>query len=384
MPIRHEADLNWDEIASMKTATSAIRWFALCLFGFAPLAPALAQDSAAAPDEGALLPGFRTIDEIMEQAVRNIAARYNLNHEQQRYTENMMKTEVRKFLRDHHAEIWPVLRTMISAQLDPNSITKDTSEAKRIGKMARPLFAAAQKAILDSNNEWREILTDDQRAMHDFDLQEMSKTFQHMDSQLSSWESGQPGDKGIFPSAQVYPGEPARPSLPPTGLPNLSPGRATSAQESAPTPDVFEAYVEAFIKDYELDAGQIERARTILAEFKLKAEDHYKRAAKEIAKAETDRQEAVIRRDRAAREAAEKKRKELNAPPTEYFGVMKDRLHALLTTAQKERYAQKQAEKKAPAAAKPAPAAQQPAPKPAEGAKAPAAGDKPATPPKKD
>jgi hypothetical protein len=284
----------------------------------------------------------------------------------------MMKTEVRKFLRDHHAEIWPVLRTMIGAQLDPSSITQDPAEAKRIGKMARPLFAAAQKAILESNTEWREILTDEQRAMHDFDLQEMNKTFTHMDTQLGNWENGKPDEKGIFPTVQAYPGEPARPPLPTAGLPNLAAGRATSAQESAPTPDVFEAYVEAFIKDYELDAGQIERARTILAEFKLKAEDHYKRASKEIAKAETDRQEAVIRRDRAAREAAEKKRKELNAPPTEFFSEMKDRLHAMLTTAQKERFAQKQAEKAKPAP-KPAPTPAPAAPKADDKPKAPAA-----------
>lgn len=362
-----------------------------------------AQDGKPAPvpaptgEEGeGLLPGFRNIDEILEQAVRNIGARYNLNAEQSRYTDTMMKTEVRTFLREHRDQIWPVLRSMIGAQLDPTSITKDKTESQRIGKTARPLFDSAREAILRCNEEWRTQLTAEQRAMHDFDMGEMQKTFGYMTEQIQAWEDGKPGDKGIFPAVQAFPNEPKLPPVPPAGLPSLRGEKASSAEEGGLTPDVFEAYVEAFIKDYELDAAQTERARGMLTEFKGLAQNQYDTIKDQLARIDHDRQEAVIKRDRAAKEGADKKRRELLAPVSEAFGKMKDRLHALLTTAQKERYAQKEAAKKNAPAPKDKPAekpaekpvakpGENPPPKPADKPKdAPKPPAKPADPPKKD
>ena len=55
----------------------------------------------------------------MKQAVRNIAARYNLNDKQTEFTDELMTREVHRFLREHEAVIWPLIRDLLAAQLRP-------------------------------------------------------------------------------------------------------------------------------------------------------------------------------------------------------------------------------------------------------------------------
>jgi hypothetical protein len=303
------------------------------------------------PPEDALPPEFGTVEQIMKQAVRNIAARYNLNEEQTRLTDEMMTERVTRFLREHHDEVWPAIRTLVSSQIKGQPPT-DQAEVMRVGRVARPLAELARKEIFDANAEWREWLTEGQKELHDFDLAEMEKTFDGIDDNLRSWAEGHPKDPGIFPPPRVYPNEPEKPDKPDPGLPTAKSDKPDKRAKTTPkpvvstlSPGMFEAFVEEFIKDYDLDTAQVESARSILRDIKGRAESYLDTNKEKIAKAAAAQERAVKQRDNEARKQADEEHRALLEPVNELFQKMEERLRALLTTAQRERYEQNQAKK---------------------------------------
>ncbi|MGB2987367.1 MAG: hypothetical protein WBE26_15990, partial [Phycisphaerae bacterium] len=280
-------------------------------------------------------PATATIEAIMEQAVRNIAARYNLNEDQTALTGKLMKRDVYRFLEEHEAEVWPIIRDLLAAQLGAKP-PESQEEIKRIGEAAKPLAQLAKEAIFRANEEWRHILTPEQKKLHDFDLAEMETTFEQIDKNFAEWEAGRPPEDGIFPAPQID-GQPLRPHKP---------------QDEKPIKVIFdpnrilETLVEEFIKDYKLDEGQITAARSIRQEFKAKANDFRDSNKLEFAKIARQQQEAIANRDLDAIKKAAAAHKKLLEPVYGLCGQMHERLKGLLTTAQIERYAEKSGSKK--------------------------------------
>ncbi len=274
-----------------------------------------------------------TVDAIMAQAVRNIAVRYNLNDGQMEKTHQLMKREVEAFLRDHEEEVWPVIRDLIHSQFrDP----ANEEDRKRLGKAAGPLAKAAKEAIFRANEEWRLYLTPGQREVHDFDLSEMEKTFTSMDENLNSWAAGTKTNKSIFPDPQIANAGPQRPAKPD--------GHKLPRPEIVYgfKPDhIFDTIVEEFIKEYELEKGQITSARSILEEFKAKANDFKASKKDELAKIYAELTAAHERRDSKAKQQLDADRKKLFEPVMELTEQMGERLRNLLTTAQLQRHAEK-------------------------------------------
>lgn len=282
---------------------------------------------------GRQVPGAEaTIEMICDQAVKNIAMRYNLNETQTATTNALMKREVDKFLREHENEIWPLMRSMLATQLAAKP-PDDPAELRRLGKAARPLVQLAKDAIFTANEEWREILTPEQKRVHDFDLGEMEKTFEKIDQNFSSWAEGVPKDNPLFPPAgQIPEGSPPRPSRPAEGMP---------PRVDTPNLTIFDTFVEEFIKDYELNEGQIDTARSILKEFKEKAGVITSAKKEEFAKIATEREAATKNVDRAKIAELEQEYKKLLDPVYQLFGQMEERLKGLLNSAQLEQYTAK-------------------------------------------
>ncbi|MHC4695160.1 MAG: hypothetical protein ACYTFA_00280 [Planctomycetota bacterium] len=273
-----------------------------------------------------------TIEQILETAVRNIARRYNLNEAQTQFTDEIMKMQVKKFLLEHEDEVWPVIRDLLSAQA-LGGPPDDVELMKRIGKAAGPLAELAQKAIFEANAEWRKILTDQQKELHDYDLAEMEKNFEGIYGRLKSWEQGKRTDQGIFPPAEPPGKGPRRPRKPPNEP--LSEGPPV-VHINIPT--LFDTFVEEFIKDYRLDESQIDTARSILKEFKAKANNIKNAKKHEFAKLAGETKKAIDDRNRAKLREVEAARKKLLEPVYELFTQMEGRLKGLLTTMQRERY----------------------------------------------
>ncbi|UCE59990.1 MAG: hypothetical protein JSU63_21415 [Phycisphaerales bacterium] len=277
-----------------------------------------------------------TVENIMERAVQNIARRYNLNATQTEFTSQMMTERVRKFLLEHEDEVWPVIRDLLSAQLGANP-PSDEEALKQLGRTAGPLAKLAQEAILQAQDDWRPILTEEQKKMHDFDLEEMRRQFKDMDDQFDAWAKGErwaPGTQGSNPVI----GRPIQKASPPTPP---RPGEVPippKILDGPPISTLFDTFVEEFIKDYKLDQSQIDSARSILKEFKGKATDLKNSRKHDFARLAEDQKKAIEAKDLPGLKEAEAARKKLLEPVYDLFGEMQDRLRGLLTTTQIQRY----------------------------------------------
>lgn len=272
-----------------------------------------------------------TVEKIMEQAVRNIAMRYNLNPAQTTKTTEIMTRRVQDFLREHENEVWPVIRDLLSHQLG-NKVPDNIAEAMRIGRSARPLIQLAKEAIFKGNEEWRQYLSPEQQRTHDYDLAQMDKTFQTIEKNFDQWAEGKPS-KGLFPGPPPVEQSPPRPAKPAGRLP-------TSTVDVVDPYRIFSIYVEEFITKYDLTEGQIDSVRSILVEFRRKANDFTlnNRVALEqinidssVAKKEGNHKKLVL---------AESKRKQLLKPIYSLFSQLVQRSEALLTTSQRQQFEQ--------------------------------------------
>lgn len=277
-----------------------------------------------------LSPESATVDTILDQAVKNIAARYNLNEAQTAKTAEIMRREVNQFLRTHEEKVWPVIRDLIQAQLG-NKPPDDKAMMERVGKAAGSLMGLVEEAILRGNEEWRMYLNPEQKRMHDYDLGEMDRTFKELETNFQAWGQGKPNAGPLFPPPPPPNQSPPRPRLPSQGLPE--------PEIEIFRPTLFETFVEEFIKKYQLDKAQIEAARSILAEFRSKANDFKNSKKDELKKIALAMRTAHEQADRKKLRTAEAKRKTLLEPIHELFGEMNQRLTALLTTVQVQRFA---------------------------------------------
>jgi len=250
-----------------------------------------------------------------------------------------MKRDVNKFLKDHEADVWPIIRDLMSNGFQPPSNPEDV---KRIGKAIEPLVKKAQKAIMDGNEEWGRYLTPEQKNMHDYDLRAMEKQFVEVEKTVHAWAEGK-ATGGLFPN-QPLEGSPKTPTKPPEGVlpkpaPLPEPEVEIFVKESA-----FDTYVEDFIKQYELDPAQIDAARSILAEFKHKAGDFKESNRTELTRIAHEHKAAMDAKDRESIAKSEAERKKLLEPVYALFVEMDERLKALLTSSQLERFGTKQAD----------------------------------------
>lgn len=283
--------------------------------------PAFAQTARPAD----MPPEYPTVERMMNIAVENIGKRYNLSEEQLEKTREIMYRDVTSFLQEHHNDIWPLIRQVLKYQWGTQA-PDSTDEAKRFGKQALPIFQAAKEAIYRGNLEWREYLTEDQKRVHDYDLSEMQNTFGYMEEEFKSWEDGRPTGRGIFPPA------PQMERLPDPGP---APARLPApAQVQLFNLDSFETIVDAFIKEYNLSEAQRVSARSIMTEYQGQARAYKDRAKSEFERVSRAIEEAKKNRDNAARKAAEAEYRQLLQPIDKLLDEMKDRLRAILTTAQ--------------------------------------------------
>jgi hypothetical protein len=290
--------------------------------------PKEGKRAASAKDEvNALLP----VESMIRQAAENVSRRYNLNREQTQFTQDILAKRVNKFLEEHEDEIWPIIRDMARYQNPKKKM--DAATAQRLGKAVQPLFAKAQEAILEANQEWREVLSADQKKLHDYDLSEMDKTFKDMGGRFEGWSRGTVDDhQGIFPPERLD-NPPVKPSMPKTD--DAPAERVIKAKE-----EWWDGYVDNFIKDYALDEGQITSARSILKELKDRAMAYRTSHREDFQRIEQKLETARKAGDIDKLNQAVEEQKQLNLFLPQLFKELKDRLDAIPRPAQREKFEQ--------------------------------------------
>lgn len=270
---------------------------------------------------------FWPASDILKMAVGNLSKRYNLNEEQRAYTDDMMSNGVSAFLESHREEVWPLLRDLVLQQRKGEA--PDAETAKRLGPVALKIIREAEEEIYKSNAEWREILTDEQKRLHDWDLAEMRSTFRTMTENFEAWEQGNPTNGNLFPRRVKSKTEPRRPAEP----------RKAGTYHPPPADDPelddkFELYVRKFIKDYMLKADQIDAAQSILREIKERAAAFRLANAEKIQEVKAGLNQGKVS-DRRRWNAT---RRKLMKPITDLYVELTERLEQIPDDGQRDRF----------------------------------------------
>lgn len=295
---------------------------------FAGPTAAAAETASAGGD----LMGLWQVETMLDQACQGIAQRYNLNPHQEKYTRALMTRRVKAFLGDHESELRNLLAEMFAARLTGRA---DAESARRWAQSARPIFEQARKVILDGNKNWRQILTDEQKKMHDRDLRDMEKTFTQLHKRFDRWALG---DFDKFREGFARRGSKnARSSArdPRNGLAALS--RAVVGRPyRANREDAWDAYVRRFIREHTLDDSQQQSALAILKECKGNATSYRQSHDEETTKIRLRMRELVAAGASADEKAkARDELRSLSRPIIDIYNQLRARLDAIPTKAQK-------------------------------------------------
>lgn len=280
------------------------------------------------------------VDSLMKAAVNQIARQYNLDEKQQEYTQKLMTQRVKGFLQNNERDLRILFSEWWDYQLGGQ--TPPPEAAKDFARRAAPLFSAMHQEIIDGNLKWREILNEEQRKLHDRDIEGIDKAFDQYDKQFQRWAKGefQAGDFGSRVSSQPRP--------------------------IMKSEDAWQYYVRHFIQDYRLDEGQQQTAYSALRRMREEAaayRDAHKQDFTELESKYNELAEAAPKTDPEELEKAKRARKELDGRrerlereiSTSMFDRLKKELDGIPRDDQRKAFEQrlanlKEVEKKARAA----------------------------------
>lgn len=284
---------------------------------------------------------------MMSKACDGIAAHYKLDSQQKEFTCKLLTERVTQFLDKHDKEIWPLLSDLTPFQLRGEQ--PDAATAKRVSERGHPIFEEARAEILRAQDEFRTILNDDQKKIHDRDLVQLKFQLQTIDRQFNDWRQGKIHGSSPLDSVRLAGGQ------------RLGPERIIEEEVQAPAPSTTEwqRYVNDFIIRYKLDESQKKTALTILKDLEDQSAQYYKLNKKDLDGAETMLKRATTANppDPKAVERARKVHQVLNKPFDDWFAALKERLERIPTEKQKAEQAAQAAQ---PAAQRPAPPAPPP------------------------
>jgi hypothetical protein len=203
------------------------------------------------------------VEPILDRYVAHVGRYYNLTPDQEEYTRQLLNQRVKRFLDSYEEDLRSLLAEYTAYQV--NRELPSPEAAKDLARRAGPLVAAIKKEILDGNMQWREILDEEQRKLHDRDLELMDKQFETFEDRMQRWSEGKPEPQDL-------------------------PGRrgATPEPGSVRKPEDVWAYrVRTFIRDYNLDPGQQETAHSILRELREEAQRYREKHQEEFDELET-------------------------------------------------------------------------------------------------
>jgi len=262
---------------------------------------------------------------LIKPYTKALTRHYNLDEKQEQYTELLLTQRLKRFLGQHDREVRSLFSEYLayqsSGQLPPREA------AKEFARRARPMLAAAHKEIMDGNLSWRKILNDEQRRIHDRDLEGIDKAFNEYDERFTRWSRGQVDPKDFPLDAE---GKPRRPM-------NFE--------------DTWAYYVRRFIEDYRLDQNQQETAYSLLRQMRQDAASYREAGDKEFSVLKNQYQELARIDAKTEPEAYKRAKKEvskldaryekLSRPIKAIFNRLKQKLEAIPRADQRQAFNQR-------------------------------------------
>jgi hypothetical protein len=128
------------------------------------------------------------IDMLVDNYARFLGRKYDLNAEQDDYTKKLMREKCYAFLNSHEDELRELFDKMFEVRTG-GEISPD--ELASWGKRVMPIFEEAKKLVVSGNGEWREILNDQQKTIHDGDLKMMEESLKSTEDTLARIVNGE-------------------------------------------------------------------------------------------------------------------------------------------------------------------------------------------------
>lgn len=313
------------------------------------------------------------VDALVDNYARLVARKYDLSEEQSRFTREYVREKTHAFLDQHESELFSLVDTMLAVR---TGAEMSPEELMAWGSRALPIYDEAKELIVSANDEWRGILTDEQRLIHDADVELMHQNFALTEQQLTKMVAGEMTVEEFRHPPRMKTGAPPPPKVaaqpgksrvashaasirervqaikqrdavaPAAAETEAAPRRAASDASSAPTTNVktfesdWEKYVRRFIAKYELNNAQTQKALTILKSCQDQANQHLRRHQTQLARIDEQLDELKQRRDEAAkdeRERLEAQRRGALEPLDRIFEMqLKPRLDKLPTRDQRK------------------------------------------------
>ncbi len=147
--------------------------------------PAWGQRADSSPPSfGSLL----NVDALVDNYLHFVSRKYELTADQDAYTEQLVRTKVDEFMSRHHDEVTDLVNKLVSAR---NGTELSPDELMDWGRRMQPLYDEAKDVILQTNDQWRGILSEKQLVIHDEDVKLMHESFTTTEDQLARLATGQ-------------------------------------------------------------------------------------------------------------------------------------------------------------------------------------------------
>lgn len=157
----------------------------LAVFWALPM-PALAQEEA--PRRSGFGNVLDNVDPLLNTYTNMIVRKYNLSPEQDDFTRKVVFESAHRFLKTHEGELRGLIDRLFEVRTGG---TMTPEELVEWGRRAMPIYNDAKQIILQTNEQWREILTEEQRKIHDEDVKLMVESFETTENQIERIVTGQ-------------------------------------------------------------------------------------------------------------------------------------------------------------------------------------------------
>lgn len=128
------------------------------------------------------------IDLLIDHYSNFLARKYELTDEQDQYTRHLLRERSHEFLDSHQDDLRGLIETLFEVRTGGEMSAEGLMEW---GEAARPIYEDARKLIVAGNDDWREILSEDQKRRHDDDLKLMYESFETTETQLDRIATGE-------------------------------------------------------------------------------------------------------------------------------------------------------------------------------------------------
>lgn len=150
------------------------------------LCAVLTVTAGAQPQDRQNTAGYNAIIDNLDLLVDNyakfLARKYDLTEEQDQYTKFLLRERAYSFLEKNEHDLRDLIDRMFEVRSGGEMMPE---ELVAWGAHAAPIYEEAKKIITEGNQEWREILTPEQKKIHDEDLRLMQQSFETTEEQLN-------------------------------------------------------------------------------------------------------------------------------------------------------------------------------------------------------